>query len=120
MVAGNSRSSQCSDLEHTSSASAAQRSSASGGGTPGGRGDICSLAPTAASSYLCGDEPSVRDLDTASFHRPGAALEEAARVDGAGPFGVFFKIVLPLIKRPRRCGIFTFRISPSVHARRAF
>ena len=40
------------------------------------------------------------------------SLEEAARVDGAGPFGVFFKIVLPLIKPGlAAAAIFTFRIA---------
>ncbi len=40
------------------------------------------------------------------------SLEEAARVDGAGPFGVFFRIVLPLIKPGlAAAAIFTFRIA---------
>ncbi|MEO1493371.1 MAG: carbohydrate ABC transporter permease, partial [Pseudomonadota bacterium] len=40
------------------------------------------------------------------------SLEEAARVDGAGPFQVFFKVVLPLIKPGlAAAAIFTFRIA---------
>jgi multiple sugar transport system permease protein len=40
------------------------------------------------------------------------SLEEAARVDGAGPFQVFFQIVLPLIKPGlAAAAIFTFRIA---------
>ncbi len=39
-------------------------------------------------------------------------LEEAARMDGAGPFGVFFLVVLPLIKPGlAAAAIFTFRIA---------
>jgi multiple sugar transport system permease protein len=39
-------------------------------------------------------------------------LEEAARIDGAGPFRVFFLIVLPLIKPGlAAAAIFTFRIA---------
>ena len=39
-------------------------------------------------------------------------LEEAARIDGAGPFTVFFLIVLPLIKPGlAAAAIFTFRIA---------
>jgi len=40
------------------------------------------------------------------------SLEEAARVDGAGPFGVFFRVVLPLIQPGlAAAAIFTFRIA---------
>ncbi|MEL6690976.1 MAG: carbohydrate ABC transporter permease [Pseudomonadota bacterium] len=40
------------------------------------------------------------------------SLEEAARVDGAGPFQVFFLVVLPLIKPGlAAAAIFTFRIA---------
>ncbi len=39
-------------------------------------------------------------------------LEEAARMDGAGPFGVFFLVVLPLIKPGiAAASIFTFRVA---------
>jgi len=39
-------------------------------------------------------------------------LEEAARMDGAGPFQIFFKVVLPLIKPGlAAAAIFTFRIA---------
>ena len=39
-------------------------------------------------------------------------LEEAARMDGAGPFRVFFLVVLPLIKPGMAAAaIFTFRIA---------
>ena len=39
-------------------------------------------------------------------------LEEAARIDGAGPFSVFFLVVLPLIKPGlAAAAIFTFRIA---------
>ena len=39
-------------------------------------------------------------------------LEEAARMDGAGPFGVFFLVVLPLIKPGlAAAAIFTFRVA---------
>ncbi|MEM1066159.1 MAG: ABC transporter permease subunit, partial [Pseudomonadota bacterium] len=40
------------------------------------------------------------------------SLEEAARVDGAGPFQTFFLVVLPLIKPGlAAASIFTFRIA---------
>ncbi|MEL6436834.1 MAG: ABC transporter permease subunit, partial [Pseudomonadota bacterium] len=39
-------------------------------------------------------------------------LEEAAKMDGAGPFGVFFLVVLPIIKPGlAAAAIFTFRIA---------
>lgn len=80
----------------------------------GGRGDIC-LAGTHGGIiliYVAMNLPFVIWILQSFIVQVPRSLEEAARVDGAGPFQVFFKVVLPLIKPGlAAAAIFTFRIA---------
>ena len=80
----------------------------------GGRGDVC-LAGTHSGIiliYVAMNLPFVIWILQSFIVQVPPSLEEAARVDGAGPFQVFFKIVLPLIKPGlAAAAIFTFRIA---------
>ena len=82
--------------------------------TFGGRGDIC-LARTHSGIiliYVAMNLPFVIWILQSFIVQVPRSLEEAARVDGAGPFQVFFQIVLPLIKPGlAAAAIFTFRIA---------
>ena len=82
--------------------------------TFGGRGDVC-LAGTHSGIiliYVAMNLPFVIWILQSFIVQVPRSLEEAARVDGAGPFQVFFKIVLPLIKPGlAAAAIFTFRIA---------
>ena len=82
--------------------------------TFGGRGDIC-LAGTHSGIiliYVAMNPPFVIWILQSFIVQVPRSLEEAARVDGAGPFQVFFQIVLPLIKPGlAAAAIFTFRIA---------
>ena len=82
--------------------------------TFGGRGDVC-LAGTHSGIiliYVAMNLPFVIWILQSFIVQIPRSLEEAARVDGAGPFQVFFKIVLPLIKPGlAAAAIFTFRIA---------
>ena len=82
--------------------------------TFGGRGDIC-LAGTHSGIiliYVAMNLPFVIWILQSFIVQVPRSLEEAARVDGAGPFQVFFQIVLPLIKPGlAAAAIFTFRIA---------
>ena len=82
--------------------------------TFGGRGDIC-LAGTHSGIiliYVAMNLPFVIWILQSFIVQVRRSLEEAARVDGAGPFQVFFQIVLPLIKPGlAAAAIFTFRIA---------
>ncbi|MEM8852710.1 MAG: carbohydrate ABC transporter permease [Pseudomonadota bacterium] len=82
--------------------------------TFGGRGDVC-LAGTHSGIilvYVAMNLPFVIWILQSFIIQVPRSLEEAARVDGAGPFGVFFRIVLPLIKPGlAAAAIFTFRIA---------
>ena len=82
--------------------------------TRGGRGDVC-LAGTHGGIiliYVAMNLPFVIWILQSFIVQVPRSLEEAARVDGAGPFQVFFKIVLPLIKPGlAAAAIFTFRIA---------
>ena len=82
--------------------------------TMGGRGDVC-LAGTHSGIiliYVAMNLPFVIWILQSFIMQVPRSLEEAARVDGAGPFQVFFKIVLPLIKPGlAAAAIFTFRIA---------
>ncbi|MDC0541685.1 carbohydrate ABC transporter permease [Paracoccaceae bacterium] len=82
--------------------------------TFGGRGDIC-LAGTHSGIiliYVAMNVPFVIWILQSFIVQVPRSLEEAARVDGAGPFQVFFQIVLPLIKPGlAAAAIFTFRIA---------
>ena len=82
--------------------------------TFGGRGDVC-LAGTHSDIiliYVAMNLPFVIWILQSFILQVPRSLEEAARVDGAGPFQVFFKIVLPLIKPGlAAAAIFTFRIA---------
>ncbi len=82
--------------------------------TFGGRGDIC-LAGTHSGIiliYIAMNLPFVIWILQSFIVQVPRSLEEAARVDGAGPFQVFFQIVLPLIKPGlAAAAIFTFRIA---------
>ena len=82
--------------------------------TFGGRGDVC-LAGTHSGIiliYVAMNLPFVIWILQSFILQVPRSLEEAARVDGAGPFQVFFKIVLPLIKPGlAAAAIFTFRIA---------
>lgn len=80
----------------------------------GGRGDPC-LAGTYSGIiliYVAMNLPFVIWILQSFIVQVPRSLEEAARVDGAGPFQVFFKVVLPLIKPGlAAAAIFTFRIA---------
>jgi len=82
--------------------------------TFGGRGDVC-LAGTHSGIilvYIAMNLPFVIWILQSFIVQVPQSLEEAARVDGAGPFQVFFKIVLPLIQPGlAAAAIFTFRIA---------
>lgn len=82
--------------------------------TFGGRGDIC-LAGTHSGIiliYVAMNLPFVIWILQSFIVQVPRSLEEAGRVDGAGPFQVFFQIVLPLIKPGlAAAAIFTFRIA---------
>ena len=82
--------------------------------TFGGRGDVC-LAGTHSGIiliYVAMNLPFVIWILQAFIVQVPRSLEEAARVDGAGPFQVFFLVVLPLIKPGlAAAAIFTFRIA---------
>ena len=82
--------------------------------TFGGRGDVC-LAGTHSGIiliYVAMNLPFVIWILQSFIVQVPRSLEEAARVDGAGPFQVFFQIVLPLIKPGMAAAaIFTFRIA---------
>jgi multiple sugar transport system permease protein len=80
----------------------------------GGRGDVC-LAGTHGGIiliYVAMNLPFVIWILQSFILQVPRSLEEAARVDGAGPFQVFFMVVLPLIKPGlAAAAIFTFRIA---------
>ena len=80
----------------------------------GGRGDVC-LAGTHSGIiliYVAMILPFVIWILQSFIIQVPRSLEEAARVDGAGPFQVFFLVVLPLIKPGlAAAAIFTFRIA---------
>ena len=82
--------------------------------TFGGRGDIC-LAGTHSGIiliYFAINLPFFSWVLQSFIVQVPRSLEEAAWVDGAGPFQVFFQIVLPLIKPGlAAAAIFTFRIA---------
>ena len=82
--------------------------------TFGGRGDVC-LAGTHSGIiliYVAMNLPFVIWILQSFIVQVPRSLEESARVDGAGPFQVFFKIVLPLIQPGlAAAAIFTFRIA---------
>lgn len=82
--------------------------------TFGGRGDVC-LAGTHSGIilvYIAMNLPFVIWILQSFIVQIPRSLEEAARVDGAGPFQVFFMVVLPLIKPGlAAAAIFTFRIA---------
>jgi multiple sugar transport system permease protein len=82
--------------------------------TFGGRGDIC-LAGTHSGIiliYVAMNLPFVIWILQSFIVQVPRSLEEAARVDGAGPFQTFFLVVLPLIKPGlAAAAIFTFRIA---------
>lgn len=82
--------------------------------TVGGRGDVC-LAGTHSGLilvYVAMNLPFVIWILQSFIVQVPRSLEEAARVDGAGPFKVFFLVVLPLIKPGlAAAAIFTFRIA---------
>lgn len=83
-------------------------------GTFGGRGDVC-LAGTHSGIiliYVAMNLPFVIWILQSFIVQVPRSLEEAARVDGAGPFQTFFIVVLPLIKPGlAAAAIFTFRIA---------
>ncbi len=80
----------------------------------GGRGDVC-LAGTHSGIilvYIAMNLPFVIWILQSFIVQVPRQLEEAARMDGAGSFQVFFKVVLPLIKPGlAAAAIFTFRIA---------
>lgn len=82
--------------------------------TFGGRGDVC-LAGTHSGIilvYIAMNLPFVIWILQSFIVQVPRQLEEAARIDGAGSFQVFFKIVLPLIQPGlAAAAIFTFRIA---------
>jgi multiple sugar transport system permease protein len=82
--------------------------------TFGGRGDVC-LAGTHSGIilvYVAMNLPFVIWILQSFIVQVPRSLEEAARVDGAGPFQVFFKVILSLIKPGlAAAAIFTFRIA---------
>ena len=84
----------------------------------GGRGDVC-FAGTHSGIiliYVAMNLPFVIWILQSFIVQVPRSLEEAARIDGAGPFQVFFRIVLPLIKRGlAAAAIFTFRKAWNEH-----
>lgn len=82
--------------------------------TFGGRGDVC-LAGTHSGIiliYVAMNLPFVIWILQSFIVQVPRSLEEAARVDGASPFQVFYMVVLPLIKPGlAAAAIFTFRIA---------
>jgi len=82
--------------------------------TFGGRGDVC-LAGTHCGIiliYVAMNLPFVIWILQSFIVQVPRQLEEAAKMDGAGPFQIFFKVVLPLIKLGLAApAIFTFRIA---------
>jgi len=80
----------------------------------GGRGDVC-LAGTHSGIilvYIAMNLPFVIWILQSFIVQVPRQLEEAARMDGAGPFQVFFLVVLPLISPGlAAAAIFTFRIA---------
>ncbi len=82
--------------------------------TLGGRGDVC-LAGTHSGIiliYIAMNLPFVIWILQSFIVQVPRSLEEAAKVDGAGPFQVFFQIVVPLIQPGlAAAAIFTFRIA---------
>ncbi|MEM9550501.1 MAG: carbohydrate ABC transporter permease [Pseudomonadota bacterium] len=82
--------------------------------TFGGRGDVC-LAGTHSGIiliYVAMNLPFVIWILQSFIIQVPQSLEEAARMDGAGPFQVFFLVVLPIIKPGlAAAAIFTFRIA---------
>ena len=82
--------------------------------TFGGRGNVC-LAGTHSGIiiiYVAMNLPFVIWVLQSFIVQVPRPLEEAARVDGAGPFQVFFLVVLPLIKPGlAAAAIFTFRVA---------
>lgn len=82
--------------------------------TLGGRGDVC-LAGTHSGIiliYVAMNLPFVIWILQSFIVQVPRSLEEAARMDGAGPFQVFFLVVLPIIKPGlAAAAIFTFRIA---------
>ena len=82
--------------------------------TFGGRGDVClaGIHSGIILIYVAMNLPFVIWILQSFIVQVPRSLEEAARVDGAGPFQVFFQIVLPLIKPGlAAAAIFTFRIA---------
>lgn len=84
----------------------------------GGRGDVC-FAGTHSGIiliYVAMNLPFVIWILQSFIVQVPRSLEEAARIDGAGPFQVFFRIVLPLIKPGlAAAAIFTFRKAWNEH-----
>ena len=82
--------------------------------TFGGRGDVC-LAGTHSGIiliYLAMNLPFVIWILQSFIVQVPYSLEEAARMDGASSFQVFFLVVLPIIKPGlAAAAIFTFRIA---------
>jgi len=82
--------------------------------TFGGRGDVC-LAGTYSGIiliYVAMNLPFVIWILQSFIVQVPRQLEEAAKMDGANPFQVFFLVVLPLIKPGlAAAAIFTFRIA---------
>ncbi|MEP1611255.1 MAG: carbohydrate ABC transporter permease [Roseobacter sp.] len=82
--------------------------------TFGGRGDVCLAGthPGLILVYVAMNLPFVIWILQSFIVQVPRSLEEAARVDGAGPFQDFFLVVLPLIKPGlAAAAIFTFRIA---------
>ncbi len=78
----------------------------------GGRGDVCFGGTHSGFIliYVAMNLPFVIWILQSFIVQVPRSLEEAARIDGAGPFQVFFRIVLPLIKPGlAAAAIFTFR-----------
>lgn len=84
----------------------------------GGRGDVCSAGTHSGIIliYVAMNLPFVNWILQSFIVQVPRSLEEAARIDGAGPFRVFFRIVMPLIKPGlAAAAIFTFRIAWNEH-----
>lgn len=82
--------------------------------TFGGRGDVCLAGAHSGIIlvYVAMNLPFVIWILQSFIVQVPPSLEEAARVDGAGPFQTFFIVVLPLIKPGlAAAAIFTFRIA---------